>query len=128
MMSLIRSTKRLFLPLVLMYFDSSKPIKESGDASSQGIGFVLTRDDHPVTYMYASRALTKAEQRYSQIEKKLLAQACGLEHNHQHVYARQKSHPLHRSQALDFYLEKTTSICTKTTSATSPPPKPPKAI
>ena len=66
---------------VLKYFDSSKPTEESGDASSQGLGFVLTQEDHPVTY--ASRALTQAEQRYSQIEKELLALVFGLEHNHQ---------------------------------------------
>ena len=34
------------------------------------------------------RALTQAEQRYSQIEKELLAQVFGLEHNHQYVYGR----------------------------------------
>ena len=67
-------------------FDSSKPTEGSGDASSQGLGFVLTQEDHPVTF--ACRALTQAEQRYSQIEKELLAQVFGLEHNHQYVYGR----------------------------------------
>ena len=71
---------------VLKYFDSSKPTEGSGDASSQGLGFVSTQEDHPVTY--ASRALTQAEQHYSQIEKELLAQVFGLEHNHQYVYGR----------------------------------------
>ena len=71
---------------VLKYFDSNKPTEGSGDASSQGLGFVLTQEDHPVTY--ASRALTQAEQRYSQIEKELLAQVFGLEHNHQYAYGR----------------------------------------
>jgi len=71
---------------VLKYFDTSKPTEGIGDASSKGIGFVLTQEDHPVTY--ASRALTQAEQRYSQIEKELLAQVFGLEHNHQYVYGR----------------------------------------
>ena len=71
---------------VLKYFGPSKPTKGSGDASSQGLGFVLTQEDHPVTY--SSRALTQAEQRYSQIEKELLAQVFGLEHNHQYVYGR----------------------------------------
>ena len=37
---------------------------------------------------YASRALTQTEQRYSQIEKELLAQVFGLENNHQYVYGR----------------------------------------
>ena len=71
---------------VLKYFDSSKPTEGSGNASSQGLGFVLTREDHPVTYV--GRALTQAEQRYSQLEKELLAQVFGLEHNHQYVYGR----------------------------------------
>ena len=31
---------------VLKYFDSSKPTEGSGDASSQGLGFVLTQGDH----------------------------------------------------------------------------------
>ena len=48
---------------VLKYFDSSKPTEGSGDASSQGLGFVLTQEDHLVTY--ASRALTQAEQHYT---------------------------------------------------------------
>ena len=71
---------------VLKYFDYSKPTEGREDASSQGLGLVLTQEDHPVTY--ASRALTQAEQRYSQTEKELLAQVFGLEHNHQYVYGR----------------------------------------
>jgi hypothetical protein len=71
---------------LLKYFDSSKPTEGSGDASSKGLGFVLTQEDHPITY--ASRTLTPAEQNYSQIEKELLAQVFGLEHNHQYVYGR----------------------------------------
>ena len=38
----------------------------------------------PVTF--ASRALTPAERRYSQIEIELLAQVFGKEHNHNYVY------------------------------------------
>ena len=40
----------------------------------------------PVTY--ASRALTKVEQNYLQIEKELLAQVFSMEHKHQYVYSR----------------------------------------
>ncbi len=75
------------------YFDTSKPTEGSGDASSKGVGFVLTQDDHPVTY--ASRALTQAEQHYSQIKEEFLAQVFGLEHNHQYVYGRNVRCPLH---------------------------------
>ena len=31
---------------VLKYFNSSKPTKGGEDASSQGLGFVLTQEDH----------------------------------------------------------------------------------
>ena len=71
---------------VLKYFDSSKPTEGNGNASSQKLGFVLTQEDHPVTLV--SRVLTQAEQRYSQIEKELLAHVFGLEHNHQYIYGR----------------------------------------
>ena len=37
---------------------------------------------------FASRALTAAETRYSQIEKELLRQVFGLEHHHQYVFGR----------------------------------------
>ena len=47
---------------------------------------MLTQDKHPITY--ACRALTSAEQRYSQIEKELLALVFGLEHNHYYTYGR----------------------------------------
>ena len=63
------------------------PVEGQGDASSKGLGFVLLQDGRPVTY--TSRALTSAEQKYSQIEKELLAQVFGMEQNHQYVYGRE---------------------------------------
>jgi hypothetical protein len=44
------------------------------------------QNGQPVTF--ASRALTPAETKYSQIKKELLALVYGLEHNHQCVYGR----------------------------------------
>ena len=70
---------------VLKYFDETEPTEGQGDASQDGLGFVLMQNGQPVTF--ASRALTPAEQRYSQIEE-LLAQLFGMEHNHQYVYGR----------------------------------------
>ena len=71
---------------VLKYFDSSQPTEGQGDASAKGPGFVLIQDNQPITY--SSRALTTAEQNYSQIEKEFLAQVFGMEHNHQYVFGR----------------------------------------
>ena len=71
---------------VLRYFNSKDPIEGQGDVSTNGIGFVLTQHGHAVSY--SSRALTATERRYSQIEKELLAQVFGVEHNHQYVYGR----------------------------------------
>ena len=71
---------------VLKYFNPMEPTKGQGDASSKGLCFVLLQNGQPVTYN--SRVLTPAEQNYSQIEKELLAQVYGLEHNHQYVFGR----------------------------------------
>ena len=69
---------------VLKYFSPEAQTEGQGDASQNGLGFVLLQEGQPVTY--ASRALTPAEKRYSQIEKELLAQVFGLEHMYNHHY------------------------------------------
>ena len=71
---------------ILRYFNSSEPVEGQGDASANGIGFVLMQNGQPVSY--SSRALTTSERNYSQIEKELLAQVFGVERNHQYVYGR----------------------------------------
>ena len=69
---------------VLKFFDPNMPLEGQGDVSSKGLGFVLLQDGRPITY--SSRALTTAEQKYSQIEKELPAQVFGMEPTHQYVY------------------------------------------
>ena len=55
---------------VLRYFNSTELVEGKGDASANGIGFVLMQNGQPVSY--SSRALTTSERNYSQIEKELL--------------------------------------------------------
>lgn len=69
---------------VLAYFNPNlKPIV-SVDASQYGLGAVLLQEDHPICY--ASCALNETQQRYSQIEKELLAVVNGCRKFHYYVY------------------------------------------
>ena len=66
------------------YFSPEAQTEGQGDASQNGLGFALMQEGQAVTY--ASHVLTPAEQRYSQIEKELLAQVFRLEHNHHYTF------------------------------------------
>ena len=63
--------------LVLAYFDKTKKHTIQCDASKKGLGAVLLQESKPIMYM--SRALTETEQRYSNIERELLAIVFALE-------------------------------------------------
>ena len=69
---------------VLAYFNPNQPVKLSVDASSKGLGAVLLQNDHPIAY--ASRALTDTQQRYTQIEKEMLAVVFGCTKFHDYIY------------------------------------------
>ena len=56
------------------------------DASQGGLGAVLTKEGKPIHY--ASRALSKAEKNYAQVEKELLAIVFACERFDQYVYGR----------------------------------------
>ena len=56
---------------VLAYFGKTKKHTIQCDASKEGVGAVLLQESKPV--MYVSRALTETEQKYSNIERQLLA-------------------------------------------------------
>ena len=73
---------------VLSFYDHTKRIKVSTDASKDGIGAVLLQaeGEHWKPVAYASRAMTKTECRYAQIEKECLGLAYGLERFHSYVY------------------------------------------
>ena len=71
---------------VLGYYDPSKPLILSVDASSKGLGAVLLQDGKPLAY--ASRALTPTHERCAQIEKETLAIVSGAQKFHQFIYGR----------------------------------------
>ena len=81
-----RVKERLSTAPALAFFNGTKPIVVSCDASQHGLGAVLhvLQEGRPIAY--ASRALTSAETRYAQIEKELLADVYALERFHQYTY------------------------------------------
>ncbi|KAK2711995.1 hypothetical protein QYM36_010876 [Artemia franciscana] len=71
----------------LAYFDPKcENIEIKVDASKHGLGAVLAVDDNVVAF--GSRSMSETEQRYSQIEKELLAVVFGCKHFHQYIYGR----------------------------------------
>ena len=82
-------------PTMLKFFDVDKPVLIQTDASQSGLGACLLQEKHPIAF--ASRALTKAEENYSQIEKELLAICFGCAKFHQYTYGREvEIHTDHR--------------------------------
>ena len=74
----------------LKYYDPKLPTKTSVDASKSGLGGVLLQK-HGGTWApvaYASRALSKSEQNYAQIEKEALAILFGCERFHVYLYGK----------------------------------------
>ena len=71
---------------VLAYFDKTKKHTIQCDASKKGLGAVLLKESKPV--MYVSRALAETEQRYSNIERELLAIVFALERLDHYTFSR----------------------------------------
>ena len=68
----------------LEYYNVHKQATIQCDASQRGLGACLLQDGRQVAY--ASRALTSAEENYSQIEKEMLAISFSCVKFHQYVY------------------------------------------
>ena len=76
---------------VLVPFDQSLPVKLDTDASKYGLGVVIShvmhdRSERPIEF--ASRTLSDAEKRYSQIDKEALAIIWAVKRLHYYLYGR----------------------------------------
>lgn len=70
----------------LKIFDPDAELKIQTDASKAGLGCCLMQGDRPISF--ASRSLTDAETRYSQIEKEFLAVVFACQKFHFFIYGR----------------------------------------
>ena len=70
----------------LQYFVPSEPIVVECNGSKSGIGGILLQNGQPV--MYISRALTKTQQCYTNIECELLAMVMVIEQLHHYLFGR----------------------------------------
>ena len=71
-------------PPVLRYFDPSKPVLLSINATKSGLGAACLQDGYPVAY--ASQALMEVETQYAQIEKELLSATFTCRKFHDFIY------------------------------------------
>ena len=76
---------------VLVHYDPTVPLRMAADASSHGIGAVLSHtfpngEEKPIAY--TSRTLSPAERNYAQIEKEALGIVFGIQKFHQYLYGR----------------------------------------
>ena len=83
--------KQLTSTAVLIPYDPDLPVKVDTDASTVGIGAVISHvlpdgTERPIEM--ASRTLTKSEKNYAQIEKEALSLVWGIQKFHRYVFAR----------------------------------------
>ena len=85
--------KLLTTNTVMGYFDPLKQTELYVDASSVGLGAILSQttpgDNDRTILAYASRSLTDVETRYSQIEREALGIVYGVEHFRLYLFGRE---------------------------------------
>ena len=87
----IESNKLLQSDAVLVHFDPQKPVLLQTDASSYGLGAVISHilpDGSERPICFASRTLTASEKNYAQYEKEGLAIIFGLKKFHKYLQGR----------------------------------------
>ena len=87
-----RESKRLVAESeLLVHYDTQKPLTLACDASSYGVGAVISHimddgSERPIAF--ASRTLNASEKNYSQLEKEALSINFGVKRFHKYLYAK----------------------------------------
>ena len=76
---------------LLAHYDPNQPVRLAADASSYGLGAVLSHvsndgEERPIAY--ESRTLSSSEQNYAMIEKEALTMVFGIKTFHQYLFGR----------------------------------------
>jgi len=84
--------KKLTSATVLAHYNPKYPLRLAADASSYGLGAVISHVfpsgvERPIAY--ASRTLTASERNYSQLEKEALSLVFAVQKFHQYLYGRE---------------------------------------
>ena len=86
--SIPRGQETNYLCKVLTHYDPTLPIKLATDASSYGVGVVISHrkpDGTGRPMAFASCTLTKSEKNYAQLEKEALSLVYGFEKFHRYL-------------------------------------------
>ena len=71
---------------MLKYYDPNKQLTLQVDSSGSGLGAAIIQDEGPIAF--ASKSLSDAESRYSNIEREMLSILFRLERFHYFTYGR----------------------------------------
>ena len=86
-----KTKKMIASNLVLAHYDENLPLKLHCDASSRGLGAVISHmypDGSERPLSFASRSLSKAEKNYSQIDREALSIVWAIKKFHMFLFAR----------------------------------------
>lgn len=86
-----KSKEQLQASPLLVHYDLKKPLRLACDASSYGVGAVISHviengEERPIAF--ASRTLSASERNYSQLEKEVLSIVFGVKKFHSYLYGR----------------------------------------